>query len=126
MAKFCSNCGKEVNENADVCINCGKQTEKKQTESKPYIDNKGGLECQYCGGKSVSIQMINEGHLVAKHHGFFWWILIGWWWIPVKWLILFIPALIFKVFGVGKRQKIKNITYKMAVCQNCGKTWKIK
>lgn len=23
MAKFCSNCGKEVNENADVCLNCG-------------------------------------------------------------------------------------------------------
>ena len=23
MAKFCSNCGKEVNENAAVCLNCG-------------------------------------------------------------------------------------------------------
>ncbi len=23
MAKFCPNCGKEVNENADVCLGCG-------------------------------------------------------------------------------------------------------
>ena len=23
MAKFCSNCGKELNENQDVCLNCG-------------------------------------------------------------------------------------------------------
>lgn len=23
MAKFCSNCGKEVQENQDVCLNCG-------------------------------------------------------------------------------------------------------
>ena len=23
MSKFCSNCGKEVNENQDVCLNCG-------------------------------------------------------------------------------------------------------
>lgn len=23
MAKFCSNCGKELNENADICLNCG-------------------------------------------------------------------------------------------------------
>ena len=24
MAKFCSNCGKELNEQADICLNCGK------------------------------------------------------------------------------------------------------
>ena len=23
MARFCSNCGKELNENADICLNCG-------------------------------------------------------------------------------------------------------
>ena len=23
MAKYCSNCGKELNENQDVCLNCG-------------------------------------------------------------------------------------------------------
>ena len=23
MAKFCYNCGKELNDNADICLNCG-------------------------------------------------------------------------------------------------------
>jgi len=26
MAKFCTNCGKELQENQDVCLNCGKVT----------------------------------------------------------------------------------------------------
>lgn len=121
MAKFCSNCGKELNENADVCLGCGMQIKKEIP-----VDNKGGLECQYCGGKNVNVQMINEGHLVTKHHNILWWLIIGWWWIPIKWIFLFVPALIFKIFGIGKRHKIKNVSYKMAVCQNCGKTWKIK
>lgn len=28
MAKFCSNCGKELQENQDVCLNCGVYTNK--------------------------------------------------------------------------------------------------
>lgn len=24
MDKYCSNCGKKINENADICLNCGK------------------------------------------------------------------------------------------------------
>lgn len=28
MAKFCSNCGKELQENQDVCLNCGVTTKK--------------------------------------------------------------------------------------------------
>lgn len=32
MAKFCSNCGKELNEDQDVCLGCGKVIPK---ESKP-------------------------------------------------------------------------------------------
>ena len=26
MTKFCSNCGSEINENADICLNCGVRT----------------------------------------------------------------------------------------------------
>jgi len=37
MAKFCSNCGKEVNENADICLNCGVLVNK--VNSKTNVNN---------------------------------------------------------------------------------------
>jgi len=33
MAKFCSNCGKELTEGADVCLGCGKIIENKDANS---------------------------------------------------------------------------------------------
>lgn len=84
------------------------------------------MVCPKCNGESISIQIVNEAELVTKHHGIIWWILIGFWWIPMKWLFLTIPALIFKIFGIGKRHKIKNIEHKKCVCQSCGYTWEIK
>lgn len=83
------------------------------------------MTCSKCNSENVNIQVVNESKLVTKHHGIIWWLCIGWWWIFVKWLIFTIPALIFKIFGIGKRQKIKNKTVKQAVCQNCGNVWKI-
>lgn len=82
------------------------------------------MTCPKCNSENVTIQVVNESHLVTKHHGIIWWILIGWWWVAIKWLIFTIPALIFKIFGIGKKQKIKNVTKKINVCQNCGHTWK--
>ena len=94
------------------------------------------MYCSKCSSNNVTIQVVNEQKLVTKHHGIIWWLCIGWWWIFVKWLcigwwwifvkwlFLTIPALIFSIF-VGKRKKIKNIQKKVAVCQNCGYTWRI-
>lgn len=78
------------------------------------------ITCPKCGSSNVSIQVVNEAYLKNKHHGFFWWILIGWWWVFFKWLFLTIPALICKIFGIGKRKKIVNKQKKVAVCQQCG------
>ncbi len=80
------------------------------------------MTCIKCGSENISIQVVNESHLVTKHHGLLWWLCIGWWWIFVKWLLLTVPALIFAIF-VGKRKKIKNVTKKIRVCQNCGHIW---
>lgn len=82
------------------------------------------MVCSKCGSNNVSIQVVNEQKLVTKHHGVIWWILVGWWWICIKWLIFTLPALIFAMFG-KKKKKIKNIQKKVAVCQNCGYTWKV-
>lgn len=32
MAKFCSNCGKELNDNADICLNCGVLINKEESK----------------------------------------------------------------------------------------------
>ena len=65
--------------------------------------------CPKCGSSNVNIQIVNESHLINKHHGFIWWLLVGWWWLFIKWLFFTLPALIFKIFGIGKRKKIKII-----------------
>ncbi len=39
MAKFCSNCGKEIDENADVCLNCGASLNKNNVK---VNNNTGG------------------------------------------------------------------------------------
>lgn len=83
------------------------------------------MKCPKCKSENVSIQIVNESHLVNKHHGIIWWLCIGWWWIFVKWIILTIPALIFAIF-VGKRKKIINESHKEAICQSCGYNWKTK
>lgn len=33
MAKFCANCGNELDENADLCLKCGALVSKKETKS---------------------------------------------------------------------------------------------
>lgn len=40
MAKFCSNCGKELNENQDVCLNCGVTTRKNNINQIPGAKSK--------------------------------------------------------------------------------------
>ena len=83
------------------------------------------MVCPKCKSENVNTQVINEVEIKNKHHGFFWWILIGWWWIPIKWLVFTIPALIIKIFG-GKKQKVVNKQKTVCVCQNCGYRWEIK
>ena len=78
--------------------------------------------CPKCKSENVNIQVVNESKLVTKHHGILWWLCIGWWWIPVKWIFLTVPAFLAAIF-IGKRKKIKTITKKINVCQNCGHTW---
>lgn len=78
--------------------------------------------CPKCSSNNVTIQAVNEQQLVTKHHGIIWWLCIGWWWIFIKWFVLTVPALLAAIF-IGKRKKIKNITKRKYVCQNCGYIW---
>lgn len=80
------------------------------------------MNCPICNSTNVNVQVVNQAQLVNKHHSIWWWILVGWWWIFIKWLVFTVPALLIKVFG-KKKQKIKNTTKSVHVCQNCGHTW---
>lgn len=80
------------------------------------------MTCPKCGSENVTVQMVTEQQLVAKHHGILWWVFVGWWWLLIKWLVFTIPALIVKIFA-PKRHKIVTQHKSMCVCQNCGHHW---
>ena len=86
--------------------------------------SKKQIVCPKCGSHEVQISTVNEVKLKNQHHSVFWWLFIGWWWVPVKWLYLTIPALVFKLFG-NKKQKAINKYKTIAVCQRCGNSWEI-
>lgn len=83
------------------------------------------MQCPKCNSTNVNVQIVTETKLKNKHHNILWWIFIGWIWIPIKWLVLTLPALIFKIFG-HKKQKVKQTNKQVCVCQSCGNTWEIK
>lgn len=81
------------------------------------------MRCPKCGSTNVMVNVVQQTKLVDKHHGIIWWVCIGWYWIPIKWLFFTLPALIVKIF-VPKRQKIKQKTKSVCICQNCGHNWR--
>lgn len=83
------------------------------------------MVCTNCGSDRVQVQTLNEIDFKTKNKGIVWWILVGWWWIFVKWTVLTIPALFFKIFG-GKKQKVVNRAVYQAVCQDCGHGWRVR
>ena len=51
--KFCPNCGKELNENADVCLNCGKVIKKASVPKEGKSKILAGLLGIFLGGLGV-------------------------------------------------------------------------
>lgn len=113
------------------------------------------MKCPKCGSENVNIETFQEEQgsktitrrrfkvsETGKHHGFFWWVFVGWWWIPIKftlWIICFPIMLIASLFGrvFGRKsykgkEKEKSVTRNrigyttVCVCQNCGKRWTTK
>ena len=80
--------------------------------------------CPKCGSENVTVQIITESELKKKRHSILYWICIGWWLQPIMWLFLTLPTLIIHIFK-PKSYKITTHSKKMAVCNNCGKSWEI-
>lgn len=59
---------------------------------------------------------------VKKKHSLVYWLCGGFILEACKWLILTLPMILVKLFG---KEKTKTIHKSMAVCQNCGHSWKV-
>lgn len=77
--------------------------------------------CPKCGSENVNIQAVT--HVRNKKHGILYWIFIGWWLELFMWIVFTLPWLIIKIF---RPKKVTSKTFKMAICQNCGYSWKVK
>ena len=71
--------------------------------------------CPKCGSENVKVEMVTETNTKRRGCiGWFFWILLV---ICTFGLLILIPLL--------TNSKTKTKTYKMAVCQNCGHSWRI-
>lgn len=83
--------------------------------------------CSKCGSTNVNYQAITNTIQKNSHHSLFWWLIIGWWWIPIKWLFftgIALFMLILKLCGVRKKKTLI-VDRTKAVCQNCGNSWNV-
>lgn len=68
--------------------------------------------------------MVTEQKFKRKRKGFLYWVTIGWFVELMLWLFLTLPKLIYELFK-PRKYKVKSKTKKIAVCQNCGHSWKV-
>ena len=78
------------------------------------------MKCVKCGSENVTVQAVTT--VKSKKHGCLYWICLGWWLEPIMWIFLTLPWLIIKIF---KPNKVKSKINSIAVCQNCGKHWRV-
>ena len=78
------------------------------------------MRCPKCFSEKVVIQAVTETK--SKGKGLFYWLILVWVDLVI-WFFAFIPRLIVAIF---RPKKIKSKTSKMAICQACGYSWKVK
>ncbi len=78
------------------------------------------MVCPNCGSQNVMVQAVTTVH--NKHHGWAYWVFFIWLFDFIIWLLFFIPRLIIQLC---KKTKITSTTHSEAVCQNCGKRWRV-
>lgn len=77
------------------------------------------MKCRKCGSANTSIQAVTETKTKGK--GLMYWIF--WVWFDfLIWIFMFLPRLI---IGLLSKSKVTSKTYKMAICQSCGYSWKL-
>lgn len=82
------------------------------------------MQCPKCKSENVKIDVVTEQKFKKKKKGLLYWLTIGWIVEPLLWLFLTLPKLIYELFKPN-RFKVKTKTKKIAICQDCGHTWKV-
>ena len=106
----CEACGTE--HEANFCPNCGSAAG--TASSQPQQDSL--LECPKCHSHNVNVHPVTETKV--KNRGCFGWLLWIFLAVITCGLIIIIPLL--------TNTKSKSVTRTEAVCQNCGKRWRVK
>lgn len=78
------------------------------------------MKCKRCNSENINVQAVTETKtkgkgLYAKTIGRLVNAILWLFMTPIKFINLFIP----------KKVKVKSKTYKMAICQDCGKSWRL-
>lgn len=98
------------------------------------------VRCPRCGSTNISYQREQTANFgagtnkvviqqVKKSKGCLWWLCVGWWWIPLYWLLIgwwWRPLMGGRTNSGLNFNASKSINRTMAVCQNCGNSWKAK
>ena len=94
------------------------------------------MVCPKCHSENVTVEREDgvtiggsKTSITKKRHGLFYWIFIGWWFWIIK--LCALPFTIWfskkKKVGEATTASASYTTHKtIAVCQNCGHTWKVK
>lgn len=131
----CPECGKEISDKAESCPNCGMPIKIRVSQN----SSNNSPRCPRCGSNNITYQREQSGNIGAaqntvvikeprKSRGCLYWLFIGWWLMPMYWLL--IGWWWSLLFGGKKRGGInlhadKAINKTIAVCQNCGNSWKV-
>lgn len=94
--------------------------------------------CPKCGSNNITFQREQTGNIGAstnkvtiqteKGHSCLYWVIIGWWWKPLYFILIgWWWNLFFKRHSLGgiNVHADKTINHTVAICQNCGNTWKV-
>ncbi len=124
----CPNCGAQVPNNVAFCSKCGVRLQQQPTQQPVYQQpvyqqpmpyqqpaQQRGMRCPKCGSNNVIVQAVTN--VKTKHRGCLAW--CGWLLLAcfTLGLILIIPLI--------TNSKTKSKTHSEAVCQTCGKRWKV-
>lgn len=132
---YCRKCGKQLGDSVKFCPSCGTPTNP-DSPAEP-IQQVRRIVCPICHGTNVFCQREQAGALgvgtnrvvvqYKRSKGCLYWMIIGWWLEPIVAFFRWIAEILFggkKKSGFNVNAS-KAIVHTVAVCQNCGHSWRI-